>query len=127
MTHTYKFYKDESGWFIDLPEVIEMGLFTKGNLQMVAGADDLLQRLSKDGENVTLEFSEEPFDGYEHHMMMSGYGMDSDELSEYGHPIEIGAYYNRESDGFVIWLCPVTKYVFDGKYPQDIYFKVINN
>jgi len=125
MTFTYRFYKDETGWFIDLPGVIESGLFEKSNLQMVAGADELLDLLSEDGKNVTLEFSDDSFEGWEHHMIISGFGMDAEELNEYGHPIEMGAYYTRESDGFVIWLCPVTKYVFNGEYPQNIYFRTV--
>ena len=101
----HRFYKEETGeWYIDLPGVIESGLFEKGNLQMVAGADELLDTLTTNGKDVVLEIFDQAFEGHEHHMMMSGFGMDSGELSDYGHPIEIGAYYNRESDGFVIWL-----------------------
>ena len=126
MTHTqHRFYKDNEGWFIDLPEFLEMGLGTKGNLAMVAGSDLLLDELSENKSEVILEFSDQPFDGYEHHLEVDEFGMDIDELIEYGHPIEIGGYYIRKSDGFKIWLCQVTKWVFGGTYPNNIYVKVV--
>jgi hypothetical protein len=121
----HRFYKDNEGWFIDLPEFLELGLGTKGNLAMVAGADKLLDELSGNSDEVTLQFYDEPFDGFEHHMIMDDMGMDEDVLEGYGHPIEIGGYYHRESDGFKIWLCPVTKYVFGGYYPDNIYLRVV--
>ena len=122
----HRFYKDNEGWFIDLPEFLELGLGTKGNLAMVAGSDLLLDELSDNGNEVTLEFYPEPFDGFEHRMIMDDMGMDEEVLEEYGHPIQIGGYYHRASDGFKIWLCPVTKYVFGSEYPKDIYLKVIS-
>ena len=125
MLAVHRFYKDEEGWFIDLPEFLEAGLGTKGNLAMVAGSDLLLDELSSQGNDITLEISDESFDGYEHHLIVEEFGMDVDELIEYGHPIEIGGYYIRESDGFRIWLCQVTKWVFGGEYPNDIYVRVI--
>jgi hypothetical protein len=122
----HRFYKDNEGWFIDLPEFLELGLGTKGNLAMVAGADRLLDELSGNGNEVTLEFYSEPFGGFEHRMIMDDMGMDEEVLEGYGHPIQIGGYYHRESDGFQIWLCPVTRFVFGGEYPENIYLKVIS-
>jgi len=121
----HRFYKDNEGWFIDLPEFLELGLGVKGNLAMVAGADRILDELSGNSDEVTLEFYEEEFEGFEHHMIMDDMGMDEDILKKYGHPIEIGGYYHRESDGLQIWLCPVTRWVFGGYYPYDIYLKVV--
>jgi len=40
---TYRFYKDDLGWFIDLPSFP----LNRGYLAMVLGADDLLDKLSK--------------------------------------------------------------------------------
>ena len=31
-THSFDFYKDNTGWYIDFPEFIEQGLGTKGDL-----------------------------------------------------------------------------------------------
>ena len=122
---THRFYKDEFGWFIDLPEFIEMGLGSKGNLAMVAGADLMLDELSKDGNEVTLRIYDKPFEGHEDVLVMQRMGMDEDVLNEYGHPIQFGGYYNRERDNFEIWLCPVTIYVFGGEYPDRIYYQVV--
>ena len=61
MIHT--FYKDNTGWFIDLPEYINSGLGTKANLAMVLGADTFLDKLSNNGDKITLEISETPIDG----------------------------------------------------------------
>jgi len=42
-----------------------------------------------------------------------------------------GAYYKLEKyrdikfDDFEMWLCDVTAYVFQGKFPDIIYFKVV--
>ena len=44
-THSFDFYKDDSGWYIDFPEFIEQGLGTKGDLAMVSGADQMLDYL----------------------------------------------------------------------------------
>ncbi|WP_407640255.1 DUF6717 family protein [Algoriphagus alkaliphilus] len=47
-------------------------------------------------------------------------------LESVGHPaVDSGAYYKLEDNDpdfvFEIWLCPVTKYVFEGDYPETIY------
>jgi hypothetical protein len=65
MLAVHRFYKDDQGWFIDLPEFLEAGLGTKGNLAMVAGADTLLDRLSNNGDEVILRISDEDFKGSE--------------------------------------------------------------
>jgi hypothetical protein len=121
----YRFYKNEDGWFIDIPGVLEEHIFEKGNLQMVCGADLLLDHLCYGKSEIILEVYDDPFDGAEHKLEINNFGMDTKLLEEYDHPIEVGAYYNRESDGFVVWLCPVTMYVFEGKYPDNIYFRVV--
>ena len=36
---THKFYKENSIWYIDLPEFLEEGMGSKANLMMVDGAD----------------------------------------------------------------------------------------
>lgn len=110
----YKFYKELDKWFIDLPEWIE-----KGNdiseLEMVAGADKMLDIFSKGNNEVYLEIDE-------------NYFPDSDVLIFikpnflYG-----GGYYFMEMlEGEIIiqamWLCSVTDFVF-GKLPKEIYIK----
>lgn len=125
MQQTHRFYKDEDGWFIDLPEFIEQGLGTKGNLAMVLGADTLLDRLSEGIWNsVILSIDEEPFE-YCSTLSLLSFDQPTELLEEVGHPIETGAYYKEEGTDHVLWLCPVTRFVFGGYYPETIHFKVI--
>jgi hypothetical protein len=123
MIHT--FYKDNTGWFIDLPEYINSGLGTKANLAMVLGADTFLDKLSNNGDKITLEISETPIDGSDDVLDIVGFDSPEEDLIEVGHPIEVGAYYEDLKTQHMMWLCPVTKYVFDGHYPDTIYYKVI--
>jgi hypothetical protein len=118
-----KFYREEDRsigmkqWFVDLPEY--PGL--KSDLEMVAGADDLLEILGGGESEVSLRIStDEKLD-------------DSITLlrlrEEEGGG---GAWYwyrdkrfPNEEDGFEVWLCPVMLYVFNGEYPPLIYFDVV--
>ena len=115
-TMIHSFYKDNQGWFIDLPEFIEKGFGTKSNLAMVAGADKMLDRLSEGGNGITLEIGETPFDGAEATLKKSGFCL-------YG---ENYIFSSDKVKEFKVWLCPVTKYVFGGKYPATIYIKKIS-
>lgn len=119
----HRFYKDEEGWFIDLPEFINAGLGTKANLAMVCGADTLLDQLSEGKNEVIMTFSDEPFEGAEK-LTKVGMGADINALEKYGHPIQFGAFYYSEERNHELWLCPVTVYVFNGYYPDNIYIKV---
>lgn len=123
----HKFYKDNQGWFIDLPEFIELGLGTKANLAMVLGADTFLDRLSNNGSEVTLELSENKFDDFDGCFENIGFDEPTEELEAIGHPIQTGGYYIEIKLLHQIWLCPVTIYVFGGKYPKLIYYKIIKN
>jgi predicted alpha/beta-hydrolase family hydrolase len=124
MKAVHKFYKDDEGWFIDLPEFLEAGLGTKANLAMVAGADTLLDKLSNNGNNISLIISDELFDGFENELVMTGMGADVQVLEEYGHPIQFGGYYKEIKTDHLLWLCPVTVYVFGGHYPKSIFLKI---
>lgn len=123
MIHT--FYKDNTGWFIDLPEYINSGLGTKANLAMVLGADTFLDKLSNNGDKITLEISETHIDNSDGMLDIVGFDSPEEDLIEVGHPIEVGAYYEDLKTQHMMWLCPVTKYVFNGHYPDTIYYKVI--
>jgi hypothetical protein len=48
---TYRFIKEGTEWYIDLPEYIENG-GSKGDLQMVEGADTMLDIISAGGDEV---------------------------------------------------------------------------
>jgi hypothetical protein len=123
----HRFYKDHEGWFIDLPEFLELGLGTKGNLAMVLGADTFLDKLSNNGTEVTLELAEydneiENPDGMFKNI---GFSEPTEDLEEVGHPIQRGGDYIEVNIQHKIWLCPVTMYVFGGYYPHQIYYKVV--
>ena len=101
-----------SSWFVDLPEWEG----DKADLQMVSGADELCDLLSKGENYVTAEVSDEPLEGKHVH-----------KLTLVGKTGDIGAdYLLLEHDGeavnLPIWLCPVAEYVF-GEYPKEIYIR----
>jgi hypothetical protein len=124
---TKRFYKEEGIWYIDLPEFLNAGLGTKANLMMVAGADLMLDKLSNNGDDITVSFSNEPIEGAEHTLIKKKIGLDKKLLAAIGHaPVDYGAYYSwKENDNQSVWLCPVTEYVFQGGYPKNIYVKVV--
>jgi hypothetical protein len=124
MEHT--FYKDDSGWFIDLPDFINNGLGTKANLAMVLGADTFLDKLSNNGNKIVLKLSTSEFENHDGVLNFLDLDCPENELHSVGHPIQVGAYYSDLESNHQIWLCPVTKYVFNGEYPENIFYKKIN-
>jgi hypothetical protein len=127
---TLSFVKEDGIWYADLPEFLELGLGTKGNLMMVDGADTFLDLLSNDGDQITLKLSREPFKGYSGRIKKIRRGLNKELLEEIGHaPVDYGAYYeaveyNNKPFEHQLWLCPVTEYVF-GEYPNEIFFSTI--
>lgn len=103
----YTFKKEEGKWYIDLPEWQE----SKSALQMVAGADVLLDELSNNQTSIQISIStiEKPLDYATLKKMINI-------------PLTGGALYHLGLKP--IWLCDVTKFVF-GEFPQQIHFKVI--
>lgn len=105
-----KFVKENGKtWYIDLPNWTGR----KSALQMVAGADTLLDLISSGNDEVILFVSTENFDG-------------SNLLTKVKKCWFNGAdYYCKEYNGMVInhdlWLCDVTKLVL-GYFPDKIYF-----
>jgi hypothetical protein len=129
-----RFYKDDEGWFIDLPDLIKDGTFTKANLAMVLGADTLLDKLYKltkgiDNE-VTVRFEDYPIttgnDLYKDKLILDDIGYDKNKLIAINHPVQTGGYYHTESDGHKVWLCAVCAHLFKGVFPGTIYFQVYN-
>ena len=111
----FRFYKDEHGWFVDIPEW-EGDVW---DLQMVSGADTFLDILSQGENEVYVTLSDKPFDGCEF-LQFEHYGrLEAWEMGE-------GAWYILTSYKGIsyslrMWLCDVTKYVF-GDLPNRIYF-----
>lgn len=113
---TYKFYKDEYGWFVDLPEWTG----EKWELQMVSGADTFLDLLSQGENEVHLVMSSKPFQNANVLHFQEVGKLEGPEMGE-------GAWYflneyNDISYSLKMWLCDVTKFVF-GEFPTKIYFK----
>ena len=110
-THSFDFYKDDSGWYIDFPEFIEQGLGTKGDLVMVSGADQMLDYLGSGSDRVALTFSNCEMSGARFHLKMFAHN-------------GWGATYKTNINAVPqVWLCNVTKVVFGGKHPINIYVK----
>ncbi len=114
----YEFYKTLSNqWYVDLPDWPG----DKGELEMVAGADDMLNMIADGQEKIKLEISNEPFEN-------------ADQLTFVSFELQFGGgYYNlRQFEGRItgspekghdMWLCGVTNFVFKGELPKIIYIK----
>jgi hypothetical protein len=112
---THRFYKDGMNWYIDLPAYLEQG-GSPGDLQMVDGADTMLDFMSGGEGDVMVQVSREPFEGSE-----------VLELTEKCDPHIGGAYYllqtyQGQNINKRMWLCGVTEFVF-GDLPERIYIK----
>ena len=106
----YRFNKEEGCWYIDLPNWDG----TKAELKMVAGADTLLDQLSNNGNTVEVVLSTEK------EITMFGFQT----LKRIIQTPPNGCVYHL---GFTpVWLCNVTKFVFDGIFPKQIHFKVVS-
>lgn len=113
---TLRFYKEpDNSWFVDLPEWTG----AKADLQMVAGADTMLEFLSDGKTEVWLEISEEEFTTESLEETVKLYFVrEATELKN-------GAFYNlqtfsEELINLEVWLCDVTLFVF-GHFPKTIY------
>lgn len=111
MTRTLKFYKEETGlWFVDLPEWTG----DKEELEMIAGADKMLDVYSQYSNSIPLTVSDLPLE-------------EGDTLIHLNIPegsYKVSTLHSKPYD-FDIWLCSVTQFVF-GEYPDRIYVKRVN-
>ena len=103
----FNFYKsEENRWYVNLPDY--PGPIDE--LEMVAGADVMLDMLSEHDNRISLEVSEKKLkcDAYLKYKPESGEGI-----------------YEAHLDGveYMIWLCKVMLYVF-GCYPENLYIKL---
>lgn len=110
----------EGKWFVVLPNYEG----EHEDLEMVFGADTLLDKLSEGNDNISIDVTTEKpkYGKYINGMLIyhdeegGTYLMDTlDEVLEE----------NTSLDN-TFWLCNVTHFVF-GEHPKQIYFKVINN
>lgn len=118
---TYRFYKDEYGWFIDL----KWFPFNRAHLAMVCGADDLLDILSDGKDEVRLKISTGIFRVGKYYISNRLYrvrklGFLNGAVYEPSfHKIE-----NKIFEKNQLWICAVTLLVF-GYYPKNIYYSVV--
>lgn len=124
---THRFYKEEGTWFIDLPSYLESRLGTKANLMMIAGADTFLDQLSNQGTEVTVHIETAPYAGQTYSLKKIGMGKDQELLDAKGHAsVDYGAYYKADQNDHILWLCPVTEYVFGGDYPEHLFIHILS-
>jgi len=112
---SHQFIKTGWEWFIDLPEYLEQG-GTQGDLQMVEGADKMLDMMAGDADSVILSIAKDSFDN-----------ADLLVLTEKCDPYIGGGYYFMEYyEGKEVrrtmWLCQVTEFVFGG-LPEKIFVR----
>lgn len=107
-----RFYKTNEGrWYADLPEYLDKKMGTLADLEMVSGADEWLDKLSNGTDSVTLALSDT--EALANSIVHKGDGVYIAEMYD-------GKYVNHK-----LWLCPVTLFVFNGHYPNRIYYTVI--
>jgi len=112
----YRFVKEGRDWYIDLPEYLAQG-GSRGDLQMVEGADAMLDVIAEKQLEVNFILRREYFEGA---VLLV--------LIERCDPYIGGGYYLLESlEGKEynkkMWLCGVTEFVF-GELPNEIFLKV---
>jgi hypothetical protein len=112
---TYTFLKTGNEWFIDLPGYIEQG-GSQGDLQMVDGADTMLDIMAGENGSVTVTLDTKPFEN-----------ADELVLIEKCDPLIGGGYYlmrtyRGQEMNRSMWLCQVTEFVF-GDLPERIFVR----
>lgn len=111
----YRFVREGSGWYIDLPEYLGAG-GSKGNLAMVAGADTMLDTMAEGKQEVKLVLDTKQFGGSDQLGLVEGCD-----------PSIGGGYYLMQTcDGNQVkhrmWRCAVTEFVF-GDLPPRIFLR----
>ena len=106
----YKFIKQfDNKWYIDLLEWEG----PQSALEIVAGADIMLDIIAQEENNVVLSIALEPLEGFDELVKLRDNAGGGDYLLK----TYKGQEYNLE-----MWLCEVTAYVF-GYLPDIIYIK----
>jgi uncharacterized protein DUF6717 len=112
MNYKIKFYKDyDNKWYADLPEFS----FSKEELEMISGADTMLEIISQGENEVILLLSDELFEKAEILTKVK-------DTPEIGRAVYIINYYQGFQYDLELWLCDVTKALFK-ELPNKIYLK----
>ena len=115
--NTYTFFRKNGGWHVNLP-TSRIRSKKKECLDLVEGADSMLNLMSDGKDKVTLALNTEPFENAE---LL--------ELLSTCQPFLEGGYYlMREHDGkqinYEMWICDVTRLAF-GDTPEKVYVRKI--
>jgi hypothetical protein len=115
VVRTLSFYRDETGWYIDLPNWPG----PKGALAMVLGADTMLEYLGEGQSYVRLEVTERADVALQNPDAWLGVRY------HHAHPDGDGAFYTTLLDGHAhqLWLCGVTEFVY-GYMPKMLAVRV---
>ncbi|MDR3235819.1 MAG: hypothetical protein LBT48_03725 [Prevotellaceae bacterium] len=111
------FKKENGTWYIVLPE----WRGPKASLAMVAGADTMLDCISGFTDSCSIQITTVPVKDFQCDGVIKKTNATAGILKSF-----YGQHYNAEGlyTG-LIWLCPVTKFIF-GKYPAEVYFKLVD-
>lgn len=117
MERILRFYKETNKWYVDLPDWIESG-GTKEDCEMVIGADEWLDQLSKGSENITLRVSDDVILDSKLTLLAP------EDLPQELVDLDLGGGFYQTDTGHTMWLCDVTIFVFY-KMPNEIYYEII--
>lgn len=110
----FRFYREPSHrWYVDLPDWPG----EKADLEMVSGADTMLDVLAQGEGEINLIISTESIPG----ALCLEFIMETPEIGEGAQYLFIDHF-----NTFEVWLCDVTKFVF-GNFPENIWIVPINN
>jgi len=110
-TKDITFYKDfDTRWYVDLPDW--KGI--KADLEMVMGADTMLEYMSEGEGKVRTSITLEELPGYNKLTLI-------EETPDVGGGYYLLEHYCGHNINLKMWLCDVTRYVFNGQLPKEIY------
>ena len=106
-----RFYKEsDNRWYADIPDWTG----EKWELEMVLGADTMLDILAQGEGEVSLIISTQPFEGADDLVFES--------MGDGGAWYSVDMLKGISYPDFEIWLCHVTEFVF-GEFPKILYIK----
>lgn len=122
------FREIDDRWYVDYPEYP----WNHANLEMVAGADDLLDEIAELDDSVTIGIRSKVSSTLEDYKLSRVEPEDPiyEHIARFN-DTSIGRWYTvnhyaDKEDWQLIWLCPVMLYTF-GYYPKIIYLYKTNN
>jgi hypothetical protein len=115
----YSFLKQNGRWYIDLPEYLEQG-GSEADLEMVAGADEMLEVMARGKKKVSLEMDREAFEDADLLELVNL----CDAPMGGGHYV-LHTFKGREINK-EMWLCDVLLFVF-GDMPERIFIKKLEH